>query len=318
MSFVTSLIPKNLNQEKEKFFADQTYNPQFRYAESIDQNKLEKYGPTTNAYLKIAENIVEKAYFGKTEDDLQKMEGPVVSQRDIEKTIYTFLHMHNLQKRFKIVWSSSFVSRTSITADTIKLRLPPDFRKEGLLGMLYHEVGTHALRRINYEKQPWFKSKKKYGFSDYLKTEEGLATLHFLMPRSFKFAYWSALDYITVSKAQHASFVEIWNFLGTYIQNPERRWLMALKKKRGLTDTSKPGGYTKDLVYFEGLIDVYGWLKKNNFDSTNLYFGKLALEDVEKAILLNPKFHPQLPSFLSLSKEKYAQEIKKIGDYNEL
>ena len=92
--------------------------------------------------------------------------------------------------------------------------------------------------------------------------------------------------------------------------------LLTFRQKRGLTDTSKPGGYSKDLVYFEGLVDVYNWLKKNNFDITDLYIGKLSTQDVEKAKNLNPNFQPVLPSFFSLSKEKYAQEIKKIGEFN--
>lgn len=318
MSFLTSLIPINLTEEKAKFFEDHTYNPQFIYEDTIDQKKLKAYGTTNDTDLEIAQHITNQAYFGKTEADLQKLEGPVVSQRDVEKTVFTFLHMHNLHKRFKIIWSSSFITRTSITADTIKLQLPADFRKEGLLGMLYHEIGTHALRRINDEQQPWHKKKKQYQFSEYLPTEEGLASLHSLLPHTNKSAFNSALRYITVNKAQQASFAETWEFLDKYVQDPERRWTITFRQKRGLSDTSKPGGYSKDLVYFAGLIAVYRWLEKNNFDITSLYFGKIALVDVEKARDMNPKFIPALPTFFSLSIEKYAQEIKKIGEYNEL
>lgn len=316
MSFLTDIIPTNLNEEKEKFFADNTYNPQFSYKNNIDQEKLTQYKQPTQKYLDIAEKILKKAYFGRNEAELTMMEGHIVSQKDVEKTIHTFLQMHGLQKRFNIIWSSSFVARTSITSDTIKLKLPANFRKEGLLGMLYHEVGTHALRRINYEQQPWFKKKKKFGFSDYLKTEEGLATLHTLIPHSYKSAFNSALRYKAVSVAQEKSFVETWNMLGKYVQDPDRRWTMTFRQKRGLTDTSKPGGYSKDLVYFEGLVDVYRWLEKNDFDITSLYFGKLSTKDVKKAEDLNPNFKPALPSFFTLSKEKYAQEIKKIGEFN--
>jgi hypothetical protein len=316
MSFLTSIIPTNLNEEKEKFFADNSYNPQFEYKTEIDQKKLLEYKKPNQEYLDIAKRIVENAYFGRNKQDLTMMEGAVVTQKNVESTIHTFLQMHGIKKRFNIVWSSSFVARTSITADTIKLRLPANFRKEGLIGMLYHEVGTHALRRINYEQQPWFKKKKKYGFSGYLKTEEGLATLHSLIPRSFKSAYTSALSYAAVSVAQEKSFVETWKMLGKYIQDPERRWTMTFRQKRGLKDTSKPGGYSKDMVYFEGLVDVYNWLEENNFDLTDIYFGKLALSDVEKSKELNADFKPVLPSFFTLSPKKYAQEIKKIGEFN--
>lgn len=318
MSFLTSLIPTNLNEEKEKFFADQTYNPQFVYHEPIDQNKLSSPGITKKKYLEIARNTLEKAYFHTNETELFAMEGPTISQRDVEKHIYAFLQMHHLEKRFTVSWSSSYISRATITSELIKLRLPADFRKEGLLGMLYHEIGTHALRRLNYEQQPWYKKKKKYGFSDYLKTEEGLATIHALLPHTNKSAFISAIRYMAVNKAQSSSFAETWEFLKTYIDDLERRWMVTLRQKRGLEDTSKPGGYTKDLVYFEGMVEIYQWLEKNNFDITGLYYGKIASEDVSKAVEMNLHFKPALPSFFTIDPEKYAQEIRKIGKVNEL
>ncbi len=318
MSFISSLIPTNLNEEKEKFFQDNSYNPQFIYEDEIDKTKLYQYGQPQTKYLDLAQNILKKAYLNRNEQDLFMMEGHKIDQPYIEKTIHTFLQMHQLKKKYKISWSSSFISRTSITNNTIKLRLPLTFRKEGLLGMLYHEIGTHALRNINYQKQPWYKKKKKYGFSSYLKTEEGLAVLHALIPHSFKSAYITAIRYLTVYYSQQYSFTQTWQKLKPYIQDEERRWVVIIRQKRGLTDTSKPGGFTKDLVYFEGLVDVYHYLKNNNFDITNLYFGKLAIKDIPLALQLNPNFIPQLPSFFSLDRNKYAQEIQKIGKFNDL
>jgi hypothetical protein len=318
MSFLSNLVPINLNEEKEKFFADNSYNPQFLYAEDIDQKKLKQYGKPSKEYLDLAKKILKKTYFGRNEQDLYMMKGKEVSQFEAEKTIHTFLHMHGLQNRYKTIWSQSFVVRTTIDEDTIKLRLPVDYRKEDLLGMLYHEVGTHALRRINYEQQPWFKRKKKYGFSSYLKTEEGLATIHSLIPQSFKSAFVPAIRYVAVEAAQKGSFVDVWNSLEKYVQDPERRWRIAYREKRGLEDTSVVGGYSKDLVYFEGFVDMYRWLEKHDFDLTNIYFGKLAARDIKKAIELNPDFKPQLPSFFSLSPETYAKEVQKIGKFNGL
>ncbi len=318
MSFLSNLIPTNLNEEKAKFFADQTYNPQFIYSEPIDQEKLVSPGMPKQKYLQLAQNTLKKAYFNTTETELFLIEGPTISQKEVEEKIKTFLQMHQLEKRFKVSWSSSYVSRATITSDLIKLRLPVDFRKEGLLGMLYHEIGTHALRRLNYEQQPWYKKKKRYGFGDYLKTEEGLATLHAMLPHTNKSAFVSAIRYVAVEKAQTSSFAETWDYLKQYIDDLERRWMVTLRQKRGLEDTSKPGGYTKDLVYFEGMVQTYKWLEKNNFDITRLYYGKIAAEDVSKAVAIDPHFKPALPSFFTTNPEKYAQEIKKIGEANEL
>ncbi len=316
MSLLQKLSPTNLLAEKEKFFADETYNPQFLYEEKITVQDLTKYGSPQKKYVDIAEAILEKSYFSRNEQDLFMMEGNKVDQHGVTQKVQTFLEIHNLEKRFDILWSSSFISRASITTNAIKLRLPVDFRDEGLIGMIYHEIGTHALRRINYEKQPWFKKKKQYGFGDHLVTEEGLAVLHALIPHSFKSAFIAAIRYLAITFAQDHSFAEVWKFLGTYVQDPERRWIITFRAKRGLEDTSFPGGFTKDLVYLQGMVDVWDWLNTHDFDITPLYYGKIAVEDVDKAVPLNFDFQPLLPSFFTLNKEKYISEINKIGEFN--
>jgi len=316
MSLLSDLIPVNLNEEKEKFFNDNSYNPQFIYEKEISQERLIEHGLPNQKYSELSNYILEKTFFGRNEDDLSMMEGPIIIQSYVDKAVKTFLHMHQLQKKYNVIWSSSFLSRASVNRDTLKLRLPADFRKEGLIGMMYHEIGTHALRNINYEQQPWYKHKKKFGFSNYLKTEEGLASLHSLLAHTHKSAFNSAVRYSAVIYSQKTSFAETWRMLGKYVQDPERRWMITIKQKRGLTDTSKPGGFTKDFVYFEGMIEIWLWLKKNNFDITNLYFGKLAKEDAKLATDLNPNFVPKLPSFFSLDKNKYANEMNKIGEFN--
>ncbi len=312
MTLLQKLTPSNLLEEKEKFLSDNSYNPQFIYPEEVAKEKLYKYGHPKKEYLELAQEILDKAFFHRNEADLFMLEGRELSQDEVDQKIQSFLEMHDLQRRYDVVWSGSFVSRTSITKNSIKLRLPVDFRQEGLLGMLYHEIGTHALRRINYEEQPWFRKKKKYGFSDYLITEEGLASLHALIPHSYKLAFGQAIRYLAVKHAQNHSFAETWHFLGKYIQDPNRRWVVTFRQKRGLTDTSQAGGYVKDLVYFQGLVEICRWLQKNSFDLPSLYYGKLALEDVEKAKEMNPGFKPKLPSFYLINKEKYAQEVSQV------
>lgn len=316
MSLIAKLTPVNLQQEKEKFFNDSTYNPQFEYQETIPTNKLTFYGKPQTEVISKAKWVVEQTFAKHTEEELRSLRGPEAGAQEVERVIKTFLKTHQLEDRFQIVWSSSYVARTTITTDTIKLRLPADFRQEGLIGMTYHEIGTHALRRINYEQQPWFKQKNKFGFGLYLPTEEGLASMHGLIPQTFKLAYSSALKLLAVAEAQQGSFVDVWNLLSPYIQDKERRWLATFRQKRGLTDTSKPGGYSKDLAYFSGKIAVWRWLSQNNYDPTPLYFGKLGLEDVPKALQLNPDFTPKMPNFFTNDPNLYRERIEEIGHIN--
>lgn len=316
MSLLKRLTPTNLTAEKEKFLADPSYNPQFTYEEAPKTKQLEKYGLPERKLVDLAQTIVDRAYAKQTEAELRAQRGHLLTQDEVTHKIQAFLEMHQLEDRYKLAWSKSFVARTTINKDTIKLRLPCKFREQGLLSMIYHEIGTHALRRVNYEEQPWFEKKKDYGFRNYLQTEEGLAILHSLLPQDLQLAYSPALRYLAVDYAQKHSFAESWQFLADYIEDENRRFVAVFRQKRGLVDSSQPGGFTKDLVYFAGLVEVWRYLSKHNFDPTDLYWGKMALVDASKAKRMNPEFKPVLPSFFVVDQTNYRQKMKKIGKVN--
>lgn len=321
MSLLKKLTPINLLEEKEKFFADTSYNPQFIYEEDIDESELYKYGLPKKDILEKAKKIVAAAYAGgKTESDLVALDGPIISQQKVTDMVQAFLRAHDLEDRFNISWSSSYISRATITSDTIKLKTTSEFRHYDTVGMIYHEIGTHALRRINYEQQPWYKNKKKYGLlADYLPTEEGLASIHSLLPKENKSAYSVALRYIAVDFAQHYSFSELWDFLTPYIDELEKRWMICVRQKRGMTDTSKSGGFTKDLVYFEGMVSVLKWLEENEYDPTTLYVGKIGIEDLDSINKIGYDNHLILPSFFIKDKsDSYKEQIKNIFSTNQL
>lgn len=316
MSWLTTYTPINLLEEKSKFFADETYNPQFIYPEEISSADGAKYGEPKEKYIKLAQKILRKAYHNRNEADLLLNEGPIVPHHEVEEKVRTFLEMHNLQDRYQIIWSPSFVSRATIDATSLRLRTTSTFRTENLLSLIYHELGTHALRRVNYEKQPWYKKKKKYGFThEYLKTEEGLATLHSIFARTYCSAYVSAIRYVAGHYAQAHSFSELWKFVGQYIQDQETRWMVTFRQKRGITDTSQPGNFSRDIVYFEGLVEVWHWLKERNFNPTDLYVGKIALEDLPIALPVS-NMNLVLPSFYVTNPKGYAKKMEEVGEEN--
>jgi len=47
-------------------------------------------------------------------------------------------------------------------------------------------------------------------------------------------------------KASEMSFVDLFNDIGKYIDDEHSRWKFVLRVKRGLCDTSQPGGLYKD------------------------------------------------------------------------
>src|SRR3972149_6612467 len=101
-------------------------------------------------------------------------------------------------------------------------------------------------------------------------------------------------------------FPIVWQFLlQYYAEDQETAFTIAVKKKRGLTDTSHPGGFTKDLVYFEGFVDITRFMIANHFPIKELYFGKLSWRDVDRAKELNPEFKPLLPIFYTRDPRAY-------------
>lgn len=314
---IKDLIPLNQQEEKAKFFADQNYNPQFKYEKKIQPQDLTYYGLPKQEYMDLAQEIIDRAYDQKNETDIRNLEGPKIDQETIHRRITSFLKDHQLEKRFQITWSPNYISSVSISPELIKLKEPADFREGELTGMIYHEIGTHALRRFNYEQQIWFKKKNKYHLKNHYRTEEGLATFHSLLGYHYQYAIRWALAYIATSLSQHGSFIELWHYLKKYIQNPERLWSFTIRRKRGITDTSQAGGFTKDVVYLEGAVKVYQWLITNNFDLTKLYFGKISCDDTEKVYQLTPNFQPKLPNFFLNDRDKYQQNIQKIAEINQ-
>lgn len=317
MGLIANLQPTNFLEEKTRFLEDPTFNPQFSYLQRFSQEDLSEHGLPNEEHKDLAEKIVDATFSRFTAEQLENQKGELLSQEYVTRALKSFLSQHgNLDRRFEILWSEDFISRAAVNADTIKLRLPCTIHEEDLDGLIYHEIGTHVLRRINYEQQPWFKRKKRYGFGSYLKTEEGLAVLHSLYPQKYPLAYMAALNFLATLKAQESSFLEIWQFLKHYLADDERAFTLAFKKKRGLTDTSQPGGFTKDYVYFEGFVETVRFMVENNFPMKALYLGKLAFQDTQKAIDLNPRFEPLLPQFYTDNPEKYQETVTTIAQEN--
>jgi len=70
------------------------------------------------------------------------------------------------------------------------------------------------------------------------------------------YLYRSALNYYAACKAADMSFVELFNDIEKFIDNKMSRWKFTLRLKRGMQDTSEPGGLYKDQVYLEGAVTV--------------------------------------------------------------
>ncbi len=313
MTKLKDLIPLNLATEKEKFFASNfQYNPQFIYAKKIEPKELTRYGKPNFWYLFLARKILKK--YQRCQSTKFTTGQKFLSQEQVNKIILTHLAEYGLEKKYQIVFSENFVSRMAINLKSkeIKVALPVKITSEEITGVLAHEIDTHLLRQYNYEKQVWFGQKKKYGLKNYLRTEEGLAIINEMIGMNQKLAYKSAINYLAVDLALKKDFVTVFNFLYQLWQDSERAWTWTFKKKRGLTDTSKKGAYTKDLVYFEGFIKVLKYLRKNNYDTRPLYCGKIDLDDLNKVKKFKSDQPILLPKYLQNNPEASQVILKAI------
>ena len=92
------------------------------------------------------------------------------------------------------------------------------------------------------------------------------------------FLYRSALNYYAAYMASKLSFVELFNDIGKYIDGDLARWRFALRLKRGMTDTSEPGGLYKDQCYLEGAVTFLQ--NRHTIDIIGLFTGKISFEDL--------------------------------------
>lgn len=310
------LVPTNLQEEKVKFMADTSYNPQFTYTEVLPQKELRYYGKAEKRLRTIAELIVTTHVPLYLLRLAMKERDAHASNEEIQAETITYLQELGLADRYTIVFKKEAVSRCSITANTITFRSQADYTKQTLLATLNHEVGTHALRRNNDETQPWHGKRKRFDLKNPMVTEEGLAVLHQQLEQRIPTLYNSAVRYLANDLASEHSFVELWRWLTPYIRNEEKRWAMCFRAKRGLTDTSQKGGYSKDLVYFKGAYQVSQWLAEHDFDLTRLYYGKISCNDVDRVEKLEINKNLILPTFFSQNPVEYARKITRIREIN--
>ncbi len=319
MSLVQQMTPLNLQEEKQKFFDKNCkYNPQFKYKELITLNKLHKYGEPKEKYLKLAKQILDEAFSQYSEQELRELEGQKISAEQGMEMLENFILKNDLQDKIEVSWIEGHISKASTYKNEFKLRKDFDYREKQFVSTLYHEIGTHFLRRLNYLEQPFYGKKDKLEFSNYLSTEEGLASFHSQLAANYKLDYYHALTYLATNIAQESSFIKTYEFIYQYLKDELRSWRLTVKMKRGLYDTSEPGGFTKSIVYLEGMAKVWQYLKESNFDVEGLYYGKIATEDVNKAREMNADFKPQLPHFIAQDKQKYVKNLTQIADINHL
>nr|XP_033786096.1 uncharacterized protein KIAA0895 homolog isoform X2 [Geotrypetes seraphini]XP_033786097.1 uncharacterized protein KIAA0895 homolog isoform X2 [Geotrypetes seraphini] len=191
-------------------------------------------------------------------------------------------------------------------------------REQWLEGMLRHEIGTHYFRGMNNNLQPWCKfiGRKKHGLKPVNPTEEGLASIHSVLFRKDPFLWRAALLYYTVYQSSHMSFCELFQDVGKFVKDPNTRWDYCVRAKRGCTDTSQPGCFSKDQVYLEGILQILRHRASINFQLLTV-LGKVSYEDVNRLKEFGVVENMRIPHFLQ-DQCQYREQLEKIMEVNEL
>ena len=214
----------------------------------------------------------------------------LIPAEKMEEHIYEHLKKYGLDS-WKVIARDNGI-RMSVGKSKkrqIYMRSDANFYQEDMPRLLSHEIDTHVLRLENGLAQPYriFTS----GTPGYLETEEGLAIYNQNLridSKNVQF-FTSALTYLktveviplTFADAMESTLVRSFYRHGKIESEGHLRaaFRKIYRVKRGIGDTTQPGGCTRDLVYFTGLQKVQYFIKHGG-DIQQLYKGKVDIDSV--------------------------------------
>jgi hypothetical protein len=299
MTDPSDVLPVNLAEELERFTQDQSYQPQFAYAKELPLEALQDRGVPRPEFVKRAEHVLQ---LWANEPESTPPIDPEITQQWIQAYIEEYFDRKGIRQPLPVEFLPHQVARCMVTARSIRFRADVKFSRPEFFGLIAHELETHFLRRYNGAQHHVPKSLE----SDQGRTEEGLASLHSCVGRNVKLLHKAALRYYTTWLGQTLGFAEVYQKLRQMGISEKKAIRGTLRAKRGQTDTSRPGGYTKDIIYFEGAYVVTKWLADKKNRPEDLYLGRISLENVAEAKAMVESPTTVLPDFMT-DLEKYRQ-----------
>ncbi len=297
-SFLTTLRPE-ANEWETLIHADivrtltsmkaaETHDPTLITAETI-----RGYGEPSPALVCAAREVLEISSIQPDERTI-----PVQEVADLMRNALGKAGLND----WSVVITSAMQARMSVRAVEKQLKIHDCqfFTDAEMTRLLVHEIGTHVFRAVNGELEPL--RLLRFGFDNYLLTEEGLATYH-----EARFGVQNGEDqrrYALRVLAAHLSlvnsFYEVFCAVAAHTTT-EEAFEIVMRAKRGFTDTKVHGAHVKDKVYFEGYQKVSAHLRSHPEDYPLLMCGKVSIEMVsslrqlcEDGLLVEPKYLPEM------------------------
>lgn len=313
------ITPINLSAEKNRFFKylnnKKKYNPQFEYRKILfdikrlnseinclinyrdiyhnEINNIAKryllflnlvinrgkrkfteyskllYGYPNQYEINYAKKILKTNEIGKNETENYSAE---YVKNKFQKLISKYgwkIILKNISSKMKV----------SPKSKTLVINKNSFFTKNEIFRLEYHEIKTHIIRYVNNQKLPAI---IRNSFN-YIETEEGLALQmeekHNCLSKKQLMIY--AARTIAVHLSLIKSFYEIFTIIKKYGFDDETAFQITSRAKRGLGDTSKFGGFTKDYIYLSGKIKIEKYLEAGR-RLDDLFIGKISINDVSK------------------------------------
>lgn len=279
-------------------------------------------------YFDLAKKILDQvlSVYGSENEWNLKDGGEKLTQEETATFFQNYIANLGMSDQVTFEFAENTVASTSCVHSNTEglskviIGLPIQYRRNRIMGVLNHEIGTHFIRKYNDKFQKWHKHRKKYDMQTYSKIEEGLATVNQLYETGLSdqrrpYLFRAALLYYACVLASKMSFQELFKVLGAYIQDPEDRWTYGVRVKRGIADTSQSQGQYKDQIYLRGVIKVLKYRKQLNF--YNLHAGKISVSDcirlTEKNVIQTEKC--KIPYFLQ-NINLYQKVLDRIAEIN--
>jgi uncharacterized protein (TIGR02421 family) len=251
------------------------------------------YGKPTNELLKTAFSLLQQ----KTPEKEISPEKilPAEKAKPIFEEALESYSLHD----WDVAIRSHLLSDCAVGGKHIYLREGAQFSLPHVESLIAHEIETHVLTAENGAHQPYAIFRR--GCANYLETQEGLAIYNQnqVLPLTHEKRFGPARSALGVAFGLEHSFADLREYLEKELgYTSEKALSKALDIKRGLTDTSEPGAFTKGIVYLQGLKKIEKFVDANG-DIKRLYVGKIALEDLEIVEQI-PDLQPPLllPKFL--------------------
>ncbi|XP_036391404.1 uncharacterized protein KIAA0895-like [Megalops cyprinoides] len=322
---LVALRPVNMDEEREAFFrSGYRYEPQFRYAAPEQlEGVLEKYKEGSDLFLAQAVGIMDCVLrkFGTYESFEEATGGALLPKSRVWAAARKYLQKEGCVGEVVVCLSEELLSQAVMMVESCRPTLTINLagaRQHWLEGMLRHEIGTHYLRGVNNSLQPWSTpaGRKLFSLRPANPTEEGLASLHSVLLRRQPHLWRAALLYYTVHRAAGASFSQLFAHIGRFVRDPAVRWEYCLRAKRGQTDTSRPGCFSKDQVYLDGILRILRHRREIDFKML-ASLGKVSYEDVERLRPLAVLQRTRIPHFMR-DQRRYLEQLDHIVAVNEI